>query len=46
MDTDFANIEGIFKTNTDIVKKAITEIPPDDWHDRNLCLPLPQCRFQ
>jgi uncharacterized damage-inducible protein DinB len=31
METDFANIEGMFKTNTDIVKKAISEIPPDDW---------------
>jgi uncharacterized damage-inducible protein DinB len=31
MDTDFANIEGMFKTNTDIVKKAITEIPEVDW---------------
>jgi len=31
MDTDFTNIEGMFKTNTDIVRKAIFEIPPDDW---------------
>jgi uncharacterized damage-inducible protein DinB len=31
MDTDFANIEGMFKANTDIVRKAITEIPPEDW---------------
>lgn len=31
METDFANIEGMFKTNTDIVKKALVEVPPEDW---------------
>lgn len=31
MDKDFANIEGMFKTNTDIVKKALDEVPPERW---------------
>jgi hypothetical protein len=31
METDFANIEGMFKTNTDLVSKAIKEIPPEGW---------------
>jgi hypothetical protein len=31
METDFANIEGIFNTNTDIVKKAIDGILPEQW---------------
>ena len=31
METDFVNIEGMYKTNTDIVKKALVEIPPEDW---------------
>src|SRR2546427_7638311 len=31
METDFANIEGMFKTNTDIVKKAIDGILPEHW---------------
>ena len=31
MDTDFANIEGMFKTNTDIVKKAFDGILPERW---------------
>ena len=31
METDFANIEGIFKTNTDIVNKAIAEVSAKDW---------------
>jgi len=31
METDFANIEGMFKTNTDIVKKAIDVILPEQW---------------
>jgi uncharacterized damage-inducible protein DinB len=31
MDNDFANIEGMFKTNTDIVKKALDEVPPERW---------------
>src|SRR5215471_17589311 len=31
MDTDFANIEGMFKTNTDIVKRAIEEVASEQW---------------
>ena len=31
METDFANIEGIFKANTAIVNKAIGNIGNDDW---------------
>src|SRR5262245_18908798 len=31
MDKDFANIEGIFKTNTNIVKNAIAEVSPEHW---------------
>ena len=31
MDTDFANITGMFKTNTDLMNKAITEVSPDRW---------------
>ena len=31
METDFANIEGMFKINTDIVKKAIADIVPEHW---------------
>src|SRR2546422_4956545 len=31
METDFANIEGMFKTNTDIVKKAIDGISAEHW---------------
>jgi uncharacterized damage-inducible protein DinB len=31
METNFANIEGMFKTNTDIVKKAIADIGPEHW---------------
>ncbi|HXM35158.1 MAG TPA: DinB family protein [Pyrinomonadaceae bacterium] len=31
METDFANIEGMFKTNTDIVQKAIDGILPEKW---------------
>jgi DinB superfamily len=31
MNADFANIEGMFKTNTDIVKKAIAEVPAERW---------------
>ena len=31
METDFANIEGIFNTNTGIVKKAIDGILPKQW---------------
>ena len=31
METDFANIEGMFKTNTDLVKKTIDEIDAESW---------------
>jgi uncharacterized damage-inducible protein DinB len=31
METNFANIESMFKTNTDIVKKAILDIAPEHW---------------
>jgi DinB superfamily len=31
MDNDFVNIEGMFKTNTDIVKKALDVVPPERW---------------
>jgi len=31
MDTDFANVSGVFKANTDIVNKAISEVSPEHW---------------
>jgi hypothetical protein len=31
METDFTNIAGMFKTNTDIVNKAIADVAPEDW---------------
>src|SRR5215210_6022 len=31
METDFANIEGMFKINTDIVNKAIADVGPEHW---------------
>ena len=31
METDFKNITGIFKANTDIVNKAIAGVEPDHW---------------
>ena len=31
MSTDFFNISAIFKTNTDLFKKTIQEVPPDRW---------------
>ena len=31
MSTDFFNIAAIFKTNTDLFKKTIQEVPPDRW---------------
>lgn len=31
MSTDFLNVAGIFKTNTDLFKKTIQGIPPDRW---------------
>ena len=34
METDFGNINGMYKANSDIVKKAISEISPADWFRR------------
>jgi DinB family protein len=31
MDTDFKNIAGMFRANTDIVNKAIAGVEPDHW---------------
>ena len=31
METDFKNIAGMFKANTDIVNKAIADVEPDHW---------------
>jgi hypothetical protein len=31
METDFKNIAGMFKTNTDIVNRAIAGVEPDHW---------------
>jgi len=31
METDFSNIAGMFKTNTYIVNKTISEVRPEDW---------------
>ena len=31
METDFTNIQGMFKANTDIVNKAIADVAPEDW---------------
>ena len=31
METDFTNIAGIFKSNTDIVNKAIGNVDPEHW---------------
>lgn len=31
METDFTNIAGIFKANTDIVNKAIANVDPEHW---------------
>jgi len=31
METDFVNIKGMFETNTDIVKKAIEGVSPEQW---------------
>src|SRR5215813_12391121 len=31
METDFKNIAGMFKTNTDIINKAIAGVEPDHW---------------
>ena len=31
MDTDFKNISGMFRANTDIINKAIADVRPEDW---------------
>ena len=31
METDFTNIEGMFKTNTGLVKQTIDEVKPESW---------------
>ena len=31
METDFKNISGMFRTNTDIINKAIADVSPEDW---------------
>lgn len=31
METDFKNISGMFRTNTEIVNRAIADVSPDDW---------------
>ena len=31
METSFSNISGIFRANTDIINKAITDVKPEDW---------------
>lgn len=31
METDFRNISGMFRTNTDIISKAIADVRPEDW---------------
>jgi uncharacterized damage-inducible protein DinB len=34
MGNDFANIEGMFKINSDLVRKAIADISPEQWFRR------------
>jgi hypothetical protein len=34
METDFANIAGMFKTNSDIVNKAIADVTPEHWFQK------------
>lgn len=31
METDFKNISGIYRANTDIISKAIADVRPEDW---------------
>ena len=31
METSFSNIKGMFKVNTDIINKAITDVKAEDW---------------
>jgi len=32
METDFKNISGMFRANTDIISKAIADVRPEDWY--------------
>ena len=32
METDFRNISGIFRANTEIISKAIADVRPEDWY--------------
>ena len=32
METSFSNIKGMFKTNTDIINKAIADVKAEDWY--------------
>lgn len=32
METDFRNVSGIFRANTDIISKAIADVRPEDWY--------------
>ena len=34
MDTNFAHVQGMFKTNTDIVNKAIADVDPEHWFQK------------
>src|SRR5215213_10443421 len=34
METDFSNIAGMFKANTDIVNKAIADVSPEHWFQK------------
>ena len=31
METDFKNVSGIYRANTDIITKAIADVRPEDW---------------
>src|SRR5262244_1783221 len=31
METDFSNITGMFKTNSDLINKAVVEVPSEHW---------------
>ena len=31
MEIDFRNVSGMFRTNTDIINKAIADVRPEDW---------------
>ena len=32
METDFRNVSGMFRANTDIINKAIADVRPEDWY--------------